>query len=766
MRSPILIFFGILLFSNLLSQETILSNRIRGKVVDQITQIPLSGASLQLSDTIAQTITNPNGEFRIENVSPGRYSLLIKFIGYKSFYLPELLVETGKEIILNIDLEPAAFDLEGVTITFPKSRNKTTVPGIQTITVEEVFRFPATFFDPARLATVFPGVSGDNDQANGISVRGNSPNMLSWHLEGIEITNPNHTPNAGTGTDRVTQNGGGVNMISAQMLSNTNFLNGAFPAGYGNVLSGVMDLSFRPGNNEKNEFIVQAGLIGIDLAAEGPFSQNKKSSFLVNYRYSTIGLLSAMGLDLGDESISFQDLSFNLNFPTKNNGRFSVFGVGGNSKNIFEAERDPSMWEFSKDGSDIRFQSQSLATGMSFVQPIGAKSIFKSSLVYSASLTERTEDLLADNFSVLSTFQNINDQQKLGWRTEFNTQLNSSVWLKSGFVLHRIQFNGGAETIREVSGLLTSPFVSVEGNLSEKFSFQTGMHFNGFSLSSDFYAEPRISFAWNVKPSSSIKFAYGLHSQTQPGVLYFHKLEPLPSLSRAHHLVLGWNKEINSKNEITINAFYQYLFNIPVAKSISNSFSAINILEEIPDFELANNGIGENKGLELSFRRFMEKDFYGLSNFTIYQATYQGSDGITRDSRYNGRFTFNVTAGKEWRKRKRTDLERVMGLNIRGVLTGGFRATPINIPLSAREGKTYFFEERAFEEQLPGYFRTDLRWYVKRNKPGKVSTFAIDIQNLTNHQNIAFSYYDPRKSQVVNKYQLGIIPLLSWRLEF
>ncbi|MEY2904746.1 MAG: hypothetical protein RJA52_762 [Bacteroidota bacterium] len=766
MRSKLLFILSFFLSVNLFSQESPLTNVIRGKVFDQLTQSLLQGATIQLNDTLATATSSAQGQFRLEKINPGRYTLQVKFIGYEPFILSELLVETGKEIILEIALQPAPYNLDELTVSVPRAKNKTTIPGLQTITVEEVFRFPATFFDPARLATLFPGVSGDNDQANGISIRGNSPNMVSWQLEGVEIINPNHTPNAGTGTDRVTQNGGGVNMISAQMLANTSFLTGAFPAGYGNVLSGVMDLSFRPGNNEKNEFIVQAGLIGIDLAAEGPLAKNKKSSFLVNYRYSTIGLLSAMGLDLGDESISFQDLSFHLNFPTKNNGKFSVFGVRGTSKNIFEAERDPTTWEFSKDGSDIFFESQSLATGISVLQPVGTRSTFKSTLVYSASLTERTEDILSDNFAVLSSFKNINDQQKLGWRTEFNTQLNQSFWLKSGLVMNRIQFNGGADTPREASGVLTSPFLSLEGKLSPKFSFQTGLHLQSFSLSSDLFVEPRISMAWNLKETSTIQLAYGLHSQTQPGVLYFSTQSEIPSMSRAHHLILGWNKQLNTKNEITVNAFYQSLFNIPVAKTLTNSFSAINILEEIPDFELDNTGTGMNRGVEMSFRRFMSKDFYLMTNLSLYQATYKGSDGVERDSRYNGRYTYNLTTGKEWRKRKRQDLERVIGLNLRGVITGGFRATPIDVAQSLANGTTIYFTERAFEEQLPGYFRTDLRWYVKRNKPGKVSTLAIDVQNLTNHQNIAFSYFDTRKGEIVNKYQLGIIPLLSWRLEF
>lgn len=775
MKQTLLVILFFSLITSITAQDALLSAVVRGVVIDQVTQKPLEGATLAFDGTLTPIITSDEGLFRWEGVKPGRYTLLVRFLGYQPYFMPELLVETGKELVLEIPLSPVATSLETIEVNADPYALKRGVPGIQTITIEEVFRFPATFYDPARLVTLLPGVVGDNDQANGISVRGNSPNMLSWQLEGVEIVNPNHTPNAGTGSDRVTQNGGGVNMLSAQMLSSSQFMNGAFSAGHGNALSAIMDMNFRKGNNEQHEYIVQAGLIGIDLAAEGPLSKSSGSSFLANYRYSTVGLLSAMGVDLGDEAISFQDLSFNLHFPfSQSGGSISFFGMGGNSKNVFEAQRDATLWEFEKDNRDITFTSLTGALGAKWIQPMGAKSVLNTVVVLSSMQTERLDQQLEPNsFKIIETAQNFNNQSKVAIKSEYSSDLGGGTLIRGGLNVTNTSFAGGAfsqevsaRDLTAIDGWLTSPYLAIAYN-GPRWKVNGGLHWTTFSLTEDSYVEPRVQLEYKAAPNTSFFTSYGMHSQLQPAVLYFGAVVgATPQMSRAHHVVAGWDQNLGKGVTLQTNLFYQQLFNIPVAANLSNAFSAINLLEDIPSYALANEGKGQNIGVELSLRKFMQNNFYYLLNATVYDAKYEGSDGITRASRYNGQYTVNATLGKEWRKQKAAGLERVHGWNIRIVNTGGFRATPIDLEASRDFGRTIYDLNNAFQEQLPGFFRVDLRWYVKRNKPGKVSTFSIDIQNVTNGQNVAFSYYDVLQGTLVEKYQLGIIPLLSWRLEF
>jgi len=396
---------------------------IRGEVRDVITAEPYAGVSLFLlsseMESIAEILSDEQGKFIFENIPVGRYQMRAEYVGYQSVIISEVLVRGGKETILKILLEEnSSYDLE--TITVKGTREAISHPvSIQTLTIEETLRFPATYFDPARLAFTLPGVVNTNDQSNGISIRGHSPNALSWRLEGAEIVNPNHTPNAGTASDRVTLTGGGVNMLSAQMLGNTSFLTGAFPADYGNALGGIMDMNLREGNRKEHEFTAQIGLIGIDLAAEGPFGEKQNSGFSANYRYSTVGLLSQLGVDLGDEEISFQDLALKADFLNKKGGKLSLFAIIGTSKNLFAAQRDTSAWEFQKDRFDINFKSTTAIQGISYEQSIGEKSYWKTSFVYSGTSNTRTAERLADDFASTLQENDVINYQKAAFRFNF-----------------------------------------------------------------------------------------------------------------------------------------------------------------------------------------------------------------------------------------------------------------------------------------------------------------------------------------------------------
>jgi len=223
-------------------------------------------------------------------------------------------------------------------------------------------------------------------------------------LEGAEIVNPNHLSNAGTFANRPTQSGGGVNILSAQVLGNSNFYTGAFPVEYGNVLGGLMDMRFRNGNDEQHEFTAQAGLIGFDFAAEGPLSKNEGVSYLINYRYSFVGLLTAMGVDFGGETIGYQDLSFNVKAPIGKGGVVKVFGMGGLSKNQFTAERDPTAWKLHKDRQDIIFKNKMGALGTNLTTSLGERTVFNFTTIRSAYETTTRSDIINNTFESFRDF--------------------------------------------------------------------------------------------------------------------------------------------------------------------------------------------------------------------------------------------------------------------------------------------------------------------------------------------------------------------------
>lgn len=764
------------------------SQTVRGKVMDSETGQALVGATITLSEQLG-AVSDENGRYRIEKVPVGRYQLKVDFIGYNSFLLPEVLVESGKETIHNIAMTLAVEDLEAIIVESSKSDYKIVHPlSVNTITVEETRRFPATFFDPARLMANYAGIVSESDQANGISVRGNSPNGVSWRLEGMEIVNPNHTPNAGTISDRVTQNGGGVNILSAQVLGTSNFYTGAFPSTFNNALAGVMDMRFREGNNEQHEFTIQAGLIGLDAAAEGPFDINnnwiKDVSYLVNYRYSTIGLLSAMGVPLGDEEITFQDLSFSVDLTLFNSVRYKIFGMGGLSENIFEAERDTSLWEFEKDGNDISFDSRMGAVGglASYSLPKGG--VLKYGSVLSGLRSTRTSVPLDNNFNPMNDAEEFDLLKRTISSSflSFEKRVNPKSFLKTGFnalfnrnIVMATRFGERSLANGTVDVFLYSWFGNWRTRLSNSLSMNAGLHLTYFQQNEDWYLEPRLAFQWQAGAADQLSLAYGLHSQQQPAQLLVapSDQERQLGLNRAHHIVLAYKHDFSTTSYWSAELFYQSLFDIPIAGDIQNSFSAINVIEGFYEGLLVNDGTGTNYGIELSYQKYLSDNLYFLVNGTYFESKYKGSDGVERDTRYNGNYITNFTGGKEWQwlkqkqnKKGEKQVDALFGVNLRVVYLGGFRDTPIDIGASSVAGRTIYIEDQAFELVQDAFFRTDLRVYYKRSKAKSSSTWALDIQNLTNKENAAFSYYDTQQRALVQKFQLGIIPILSYRVSF
>ncbi len=764
----------LLIFSSIILAQTP-TQTIRGKVLDATNQKPLIGASVALIELKKGTITDENGNFRLEQIPVNRYQLQVNYIGKKTIILP-ILLESGKEIVLEILLEEEQAGLDTLVVKAP--RLDVVHPlSTQTLTIEETFRYPATFYDPARMIAIYAGVANFNNQGNAFSVRGNSPNANQWRLEGVEIVNPNHTPNAGTFSDRITQSAGGVNILSAQLLDYSTFLTGAFPAKYANAMGGILDMNLRKGNNEQHEFIGQISLIGIDVAAEGPLSKGMGWSYLANYRYSTIGLLSNLGIDVGDEQINFSDLSFNLAAPTKKIGQFTFFGTFGASKNIFETERNPALWEENKDRFDILFDSKTYIVGATHSKALGKNAFWKTTLAYSELSSNRIANLLDDNLIPQNVEQDNITQSKLALHSSINWKSNErSQWrLGLNATDHQFDLMSNDVILSTTSegnggGILLQPYLNWSIRLQPDLDAQVGLTYNYFTLNQSQALEPRLSLNYQLNPFNRLSLAYGLHSQMQLPQIYFSLVNGTNTnidlgFTKSHHIIAGYEHIFSSSLTAKVETYYQRLFNIPISTNTISSFSALNLLEDFVSETLVNEGTGENYGLEISIQKVLLNDYYLVANASFFESNYIGADGIKRNTRFNGNYIFNATAGKEWKWQKK-ERQMILGINLNTTYLGGFRETPIDLEASKNAGTTIFIGSEAFTLSQPDYFKTDFRIYYKRNKSKYNTTLALDIQNATNQKNVAFQYFDTVQGEIITKYQLGLIPILTWRIEF
>ncbi|MBK8492882.1 MAG: TonB-dependent receptor [Saprospirales bacterium] len=791
---------------------------IRGALTDTDSGAPLPGAHILLfrSDTL-RTVTDEAGKYVIPNVPVGRYRLQASYLGYSTVTIAELLVEAGKETVQNVQLRERSEALQEVVVKAQAEGSNDIFPvSAYTITVEEQFRFPATYFDPGRVALSYPGVTGLNDGTNIISVRGNSPSAVKWRLEGVEIVNPNHTANAGTFSDRPTQAGGGVNILSAQLLGTSTFLTGAFPAGYGNSLGGILDMRLRQGNDQQHEFTVQAGLIGLDLAAEGPFSVGSKqlavgskqlavgskqsavgskqlavgskqlavgspdkASYMANYRYSFTGLLAALGADFGDDQIAFQDLSVHISLPTAKAGRFSVFGVGGiNSTRSYSLADQADVTE-DKQRFDIEFLSKMGAAGLTHVLPMGKKSVWRSVGIVSALDHHRTSNPVWDLPDVAGWSEDLFTERKIALSSIFTTKLNARNRLRAGvqasqeFADFTSYFTSNVGLITwtgTVRGWLLQPFVDWHTHLSSKLELTTGLQVTHFTYSpTDISPEPRLALSFSPNTRNRISLSYSLLSQTHIPQLYD---APTPikeglGLMKSHHLVAAYRQELAPMLILTAELYYQHLFNVPVAENPGSTFSVLNLTEayRLGNYVIQETGTGRNFGLDLSLQKFILDRYYFIAAGSLYRSLYTANDGVERPTRFDGRYLLNLTGGREFSKQKKEKVV-IRGINAHFLWMGGFRAAPVDVAGSLDRGYTLYDESDGFPLVQADYLRLDLRFYLKWNRAGRNSTLSLDIQNVLNRKNVGFDYYDFVKNEVVTKRQLGLLPIVSWRVEF
>ncbi len=790
MKSTVVTRCIVCLFTSLflLSYAHVFAQTLRGTVVEFGGAQPIMGATVMVypsksGGSAIALATNPAGEFAFEQLRAGYYRCEVRAVGYESVLITEIPVVAGKEQVFNLELKPVVAQLPEFTVTtgLPPARRPQQPLGEIPLSRDQTLRFPAMFFDPGRLAAAYPGVSQTDDGTNSMSIRGNSPAALRWRLEGLDIVNPNHLPNAGTLSDAPAAASGGVLLFSAQMLANSALLTGAFPAGYGDAVGGVMDMNLRAGNDRKQEFTVQAGLVGLDVAAEGPLGKHQqgKSSYLVNYRYSTVGLLGQLGVSFGDEQINFQDLSYNLHFTGKKGGKYTFFGLGGKSENIFKHKEDTTEVKYDKERYDIDFKSETGVVGGSGKWQLGAGNWLKTALVYSLQNNDWHKSAV---FYPPPYAKDERREERLAASLEWHVALQRHL-LSVGTQVSRIFFHANILKVQTPGSVYYAPYnrrlaytnaqpwlrwdwATHNGRWNTQFGAQ--FHYN------DVYRKiapaPRGTVTYRVKHKYKIALSAGLYQQDAPWWMQVETLSQtgistsVPYISSAQAgLRYTWYADLFWK--ISAEFFHQQTDHIPV--QAYNQSSLINTPEYIGDLPLVGRSRVRNNGVEISVERSLQSGWFVLANGTFFDARYQLQGGKWLHSRWDIGHLSNVTFGKEWERDKSATTTRTVGVGVRGVWAGGAREADIDRTASALDQQTVLDESRGYYRQAADYFRVDLRVYWKRSLGRRRnSTFALDIQNLTAQQNLAYHYYDPFTHNVENKYQLGTIPNFSWKMEF
>lgn len=749
---------------------------IRGVVTDTKTNHPVEYASVTIQNHPSlSSVTDSLGRFRIHNVPVGRYDLQISLVGYDTNIRSEVLVTSSKEAYLTLSLNENIHSLEEVVVRPDIKKeellNTMAITGGRMISMEEAGRFANGFDDPARLSTAFAGVAGEVG-TNAISIRGNSPQFTQWRLEGVEIPNPTHFADlSGLG-------GGFLSALSTQVIGNSDFYTGAFPAEYNNALSGIFDMHMRAGNNQKYEHTFQLGLLGIDLASEGPINRKRGSSYLFNYRFSTTSL--ATGNDI---NLKYQDLSFKLNFPTRKSGTFSIWGVGLVDRNKTEAQQRAD-WETMADRSSGNNEMEKSAGGLTHLYFMNERMYVRSSL----SATYSRDRVSADHQTWNDEMVRMGDIRNSKWdvvlHTYLNTKLSSKHVNRTGVTItglkydldYKISPDWGLdvpmEQISKASGesLVLSAFSSSVLNLSPSLTASLGITSQFFTLNKNWTLEPRLAFKWKFHPQHSLALAYGLHSRREKLDYYFveqtvdgkTRSNRYLDFSKAHHLAFTYDWNINSNLRLKIEPYYQHLFHLPV--EANSSFSIINHQQFYLDRILTNKGLGRNYGVDITLEQFMKNGFYYLFTASLFKSKYRGGDSVWRSTRFDKGYLLNFLAGKEWMVGRLK--QNVFSVNARLFFQNGNRYTPVDEKATNEQHDIVLDETRAFSERFKASLNGDISVNYRINKRKVSYEFSLKMLNVGMRTGMHFYEYDERTNKIKQTDGLGLIPNLSFKIYF
>jgi hypothetical protein len=779
-RSSVLFLFLSLIITAM-SQSSPLTQVVKGHVVDAQSKAGLIGANVVVVGTDLGAATDSEGTFRIPRVPVGRHTLKVMYMGYQSLIIPEVLVGSAKEVEVMAELEEKILQGEEIVVTpdIDKNRPLNTMSTVsaRSFSVEEAQRYAGGFDDPARLASSFAGITYGNAQDNAIIIRGNAPKGLLWRLEGIEIGNPNHFP------DGNVLGGGLFTIFSSQLLANSDFMTGAFPAEYGNALSGVFDMKLRNGNSDRREWTVQTGLMGLDFAAEGPFSQTGNASYLVNYRYSTIGLLTDLNAIDTEQELNYQDLSFKLNFPTRNAGTFSLWGIGSSDRPVETEEPDPTKWEHEWDRLkyDARFRVG--AVGLNHKAVLGRSTFINSTVAMTAEDVEYDLDRLDDDLTLYQNEYIDSYNGKLVLTSTVNHKFSPRVSTSSGVVWNHLFYNMDLRSTVDDVPETYQTFVDESGNsqhlqaftqtqigLSRNLKANAGLHLEYFLLNKNVSLEPRLGLSWTPHPRHMFSLGYGLHSQMENIRYYLAKREtgigmeqPNKNLdfTRAHHLILGYDVQLTRNTRIKIEPYYQSLYNVPVRAG--DSFSFINLKDErYFNDPLVNEGTGTNVGIDFTLEKFLSNQYYYLFTASVFDSKYTGGDGVERDSRYNRNVVVNALFGKEFTVKR----NNILGVNFRLTYMGGERISPVLRDASLAAKRTIYDETRAFEDQLEASNYLDVTLTYRLNHKNIAHTFALQIKNCLSSANDYGYIYSYKEQDLKQDKNVIVLPSISYKVEF
>ena len=659
-------------------------------------------------------------------------------------------------------------DSLSVDITAPSEKIS-----VASISRHEFRTMSASFDDPSRLLTKYAGFANSNDQSNDIVYEGLAPHMTKWSLFGAEILNPNHLSNAGTLADTPSRSSGGVNAFSGQVLGDFSYLGHPNPSSF-NALAGMANMSLR--SPYKNKTRVQLSLIGLEAGIDQALNKSMTHWLQGNYRYSTIGLLSQLGVDLGDEDIRYQDINLNYTFRPSKDFKLVAYANYGKSSNQKDTVDQFGEIILRKDYFEVDYLSNNFIGGLHTDFRFNSFDV-KSTINYSkrddsylANKTKTgdasmlfaphyTENLKEDLISLNTSIEKNNTHQTYGigsiylWNF-YNVNVNPEDLYHPYIynVSHKYNYQSFVPYLFYTQNLFSK--ISIGTNL--KAQYTNRLNTWNEERFGDWMFLPSAHLSIQTSNKSNLRFEYSKSTQVaSPQILASRQssdfLPIQPEASTAQHYSI--NFKYKAKQQIGLKLYYHQLDDLIVLDR-SILASGLNGTSPLLGERTTEGNNAHVFGVSLSEKtNLFGHQFRGNINL------FDGSQELNKVEHKLNRYEYNFMASISISRTIELNQKRSLGYHISYITRGGQYEPEIDVLKPLGHDSDYL------SVRLKPYHRVDLRIYLDTKKSKYKHRLSLDIQNVLNRKNDGFQAINYADYSTIIRKQLGIIPVLSWSVE-
>lgn len=731
---------------------------ISGIIIDKNDQKPITGATVVLNPGNKGEISSETGAFRFSGIEAGSYSIIITNVGYKTLTITNLVITTGNENILTIELEPEPKDLAAVTVTGRRNTARAASLenplSVQRLTTEEIKANPGGNFDISKVIQSLPGVgggAGGGGFRNDIIIRGGAPSENVFYLDGIEIPIINHFSTQGSG-------GGPQGILNVSFIEDVKLSTSAFDARYDNTLSSVFQFKQKSGNT--NRLQGNARLSATELAAtfDGPLSKN--TTFLASARRSYLQLL----FQLIDLPIRPNYWDFQLKTTTRINKKTTLnfIGIGAIDEFRFAAPLESTPEKLYVINSNPIINQWSYTVGVSLKK-------LTNNGYWNLALSRNTLNNSADKYednqnpkeNELTLRINSNETEN---KLRFDVTNNINSWkISYGAVLQYIEFDNRffqrfRPELKDSLGNVIQERITLASNndvdfiryggfiqagkrfLNNRLSLNAGIRIDANSLENSEanpfkQFSPRIGASYALADKWNVSASYGIYYRL-PSYTQLAYMQPPTATSEAYlnpgefikstHLVSGFEFLPTSMLRFTLEGFYKRYSHYPISVldgiSLANKGTDFGAIGNEP---VVQQGKGKAYGIEFFAQQKLSKRSFGILSYTWYHSKFSGIDSKLIPASWDNRHLLSITWGYKFK--------RNWELGVKFRLQGSAPYTPYNLIESQLNyltlGTGVFDYNSTNTLSLKTFNASDIRIDKKWNFRRFTLDVFLDIQN-------------------------------------